>query len=186
MIFNSHYNFKDRHAFLSPSKGSWAEYDVDKLDRVYLASLEAQRGTELHEFARQAIRLGQPLPQRRKTLNMYVNDAIGFRMIPEQPLVYSENCFGHADTIAFRRNTLRIHDLKTGTRVLATPRQLEIYAALFCLEYSFRPFDIKYDLRIYQNNEIRKYLTEPARIAQIMDKIKLFDERIREIQDEAL
>lgn len=183
MIFNSHFNLKDRHAFLSPSKSSWAEYDEDKLDRVYFASLAAQRGSELHAFAYQAIRLGERLPQRRKSLNMYVNDAIGYRMIPEQPLYFSENCFGTADTIAFRRNKLRIHDLKTGSSV-TNERQLEVYAAIFCLEYMFKPFDIEFDLRIYQNDEIRRYHTEPARIAQIMDKIRMFDQRIREIQSE--
>ena len=46
--------------------------------------------------------LGQKLPKSQKTLNMYVNDAISFRMVPEQILFYSENCFGTADTIVFR------------------------------------------------------------------------------------
>jgi hypothetical protein len=32
---------------------------------------------------------------------MYVNDAIGYNMKVEQPLYYSENCFGHADTLCF-------------------------------------------------------------------------------------
>lgn len=63
-------------------------------------------------------------------MNMYVNDAISFRMVPEQILFYSENCFGTADTIVFRNGTLRIHDLKTGV-VPAHMEQLEIYAALF-------------------------------------------------------
>ena len=42
------------------------------------------------------IRLSQKLPNLKKTLNLYVNDAIGFKMNPEQTLVYSENCFGTA------------------------------------------------------------------------------------------
>lgn len=184
MIFNMHSNYKDRHAFLSPSKGSWVNYDEDKLDRVYLATMAAQRGTELHAFAHTAIKLGQRLPTRRTSLNMYVNDAIGYRMTSEQMLVFSENCFGQADTISFRRNKLRIHDLKTGSSP-TSERQLEIYAALFCMEYLFRPFDIEFDLRIYQNDEIRRYHTDPARIAQIMDKIRAFDQRIRDIQSEA-
>ena len=33
------------------------------------------------------------------TAKMYVNDGIDFRMTVEQPLVYSEFCFGTADTI---------------------------------------------------------------------------------------
>lgn len=185
MNFKSHLHLKDRHAFLSASKSSWVNYDEEKLDRVYFASLAAQRGSEIHSFAYQAIRLGERLPQRRKSLNMYVNDAIGYRMTPEQPLYYSENCFGHADTISFRRNKLRIHDLKTGSSP-SSERQLEVYAALFCLEYLFRPFDIEFELRIYQNDEIRRYHTDPARIAQIMDKIRVFDQRIKEIQSEVV
>lgn len=45
---------------------------------------------------------------------MYVNDAIGYKMTPEQTLFYSENCFGTADSISYRSGLLRIHDLKTG------------------------------------------------------------------------
>lgn len=61
---------------------------------------------------------------------MYVNDAIGFKMTPEQPLFYSENCFGTADAISYRNKLLRIHDLKTGL-IPAHMEQLMIYAALF-------------------------------------------------------
>lgn len=72
---------------------------------------------------------GAKLPKSQKTLNMYVNDAISFRMVPEQILFYSENCFGTADTIVFRNGTLRIHDLKTGV-VPAHMEQCLKYAAL--------------------------------------------------------
>lgn len=74
-------------------------------------------------------------------------------MTPEQPLYFSDNCFGTADAISFRKNELRIHDLKTGSTP-ANLKQLEIYAALFCLEYNKDPTSIKIVLRIYQNNEI--------------------------------
>jgi len=150
-----------------------------------LTALAAQRGTELHELAHDLIRLGVKLPRTPKTLNMYVNDAIGFRMVPEQILYYSDNSFGTADAISFRKNVLRISDLKTG----ATPtseRQLEVYAALFCLEYRVKPLDIQIELRIYQNDEIQIFDADPDTILHIMDKIITFDKRIDAIRAEAL
>ena len=83
-----------------------------------------------------------------EAVKCYINDAIGYKMVVEQPLVYSENIFGTADSIIFKDNLLRIHDLKTGT---GEPKieQLETYAALFCLEYDIRPADIEFELRLY-------------------------------------
>lgn len=185
MIFAKHSELAGRHAFLSASKHHWTNYDEEKLDRVYLTALAAQRGTELHAFAHEAIRLGIKLPRTSNTLNLYVNDAIGYRMTSEQILFYSDNCFGTADAIAFRRNTLRIHDLKTGV-TQTSERQLEVYAALFCLEYRFKPFDIQMEFRIYQNDEIRIYDGDPDIISHIMDKIITFDKRINDIRMEAL
>ncbi len=142
MRFNDNSKLAGKHAFLSASKSSWINYDEDKLDRVFLSNMAAQRGTDLHAFAAEAIRLGVKLPDTSTTMNLYVNDAIGFRMKPEMTLFYSVNCFGTPDTISFRQNKLRVHDLKTGT-LHTSERQLEVYAALFCLEYNFRPFDIE-------------------------------------------
>lgn len=112
---------------------------------------------------------------------MYVNDAIGYRMTSEQILYYSDNCFGTADSIVFRKNMLRIHDLKTGLHT-ATMSQLEIYTALFCLEYEYKPFKIKTELRLYQNNTIRIYEPDADDIMHIMEKIVLFDRRIRDLR----
>lgn len=184
MIFNTHYQIKDRHAFLSPSKYHWVNYEEDKFDRAYISALAAKRGTELHNFAHEAIRLGIKLPRNGSTLSLYVNDAIGFRMTSEQPLFYSDNAFGHADCISFRKNKLRIHDLKTGT-IPASEKQLEVYAALFCLEYKMRPNEFEIELRIYQNNEIQVHEPEPDVIFHIMDRIITFDKRIEIIKAEA-
>jgi hypothetical protein len=185
MIFNKHSDLAGQHAFLSPSKYHWINYDEEKLDRVFTARMAAARGTDLHNFALDAIRLGVKLPKSAKTLHMYVNDAIGYRMTPEQVLYYSDNAFGTADTIAFRRNKLRIHDLKTG--VLASSiHQLEVYAALFCLEYRFKPFEIEIELRIYQNDEVQVYEGDPDIIAHIMDKIVSFDKRVTALRLEAM
>jgi Protein of unknown function (DUF2800) len=150
-----------------------------------MTALAAKRGDDLHTFAAEAIRLGVKLPKNTKTLNTYINDAIGFRMKPEQTLYYSENCFGTADAIAFRKNLLRIHDLKTGL-IETSVRQLEVYAALFCLEYHTKPFDIDIELRIYQNDETQIFETDPDVIMHIMDKIVMFDKRITVIRMEAL
>lgn len=171
------------HAFLSPSNPSWVNYDEDKLNRVFFTAMQAKRGTELHALANDLIRLGVNLPENGLTLSLYVNDAIGFRMSPEQLLFYSENCYGHADCVAFRNNTLRIHDLKTGTTP-CSPMQLEIYAALFCLEYKFNPFEIKMELRIYQNDEIKMWTPDPDVIMHLMEKIKSFDKLLTVLRAE--
>lgn len=184
MIFNTHSNLVGLHAFLSASKYHWVNYDEEKIDRAYIAAMAARRGTELHAFAHEAIRLGIKLPKTPNTINLYVNDAIGYRMVPEQVLYYSDNCFGTADAICFRRNKLRIHDLKTGI-TQTSEKQLEIYAALFCLEYKFKPFEIGIELRIYQKNEARIYEADPDVITHIMDRIVTFDKRINQIRMEA-
>lgn len=181
MHFNTHLNLSGTHAFLSASNYHWINYDEDKLDRIYLASMAARRGTELHAFAHEAIRLGIRLPEEKKTLNLYVNDGIGFQMKPEQTLYVSPNCYGTADCIAFRRSVLRIHDLKTGLTE-ASPHQLEVYAAFFCMEYRVNPFDIKIELRIYQSNEVRIYEADPDVIIHIIDRVKTFDKRINELR----
>ena len=97
MKFLEHSNLKGAHAILGASKYHWLNYSDEKLVNIYHNLMAVQRGTELHEFAAQCIRLGQRLPKSKKTLNMYVNDAIGFHMTPEQVLFYSENCFGTAN-----------------------------------------------------------------------------------------
>lgn len=185
MNFVSHSNLVGRHAFLSASSYHWINYEEDDLVRRFSTAMAAQRGTELHAFAHEAIRLGIKLPKTRTTLNLYVNDAIGFRMTPEQPLFVSENCFGTADAISFRRNFLRISDLKTGVTP-ASEHQLEVYAAMFCMEYKYKPFDIDIELRIYQNDDVVIYEADRGLITHIIDKIITFDKRINELRMEAL
>ena len=77
---------------------------------------------------------------------------------------------------------LRIHDLKNG-RTPASVQQLRIYAAIFCLEYGYNPRDIDIELRIYQLDEVLIENPEPEDISYIMDKIVLFDKRIKEIRE---
>lgn len=183
MNFNKHSNLEGQHAFLSASKYHWINYDRDKLIESYMAYLASARGTELHDFAAKCIKLSQRLPKSKKTLNMYVNDAIGFVMTPEQVLYYSDNCFGTCDAISFRDGTLRIHDLKTGT-IPAHMEQLYIYAALFCLEYRQNPEDIKTELRIYQDDDVIIESPPPELIISVMERIREFDRAIEQLKEE--
>lgn len=182
MNFNKHSNLEGQHAFLGASKYHWINYSDDKVADSFYKFLATQKGTALHEFAAQCIKLGIKLPRSKKTLNMYVNDGIGFRMSPEQVLYFSENCFGTADAISFRNNQLRIHDLKTGL-IPAHMEQLLIYAALFCLEYGVSPSDIDIELRIYQNDEILYHVPEYEEIDSIMKKIVASDKIIAKIKE---
>ena len=182
MTFNEHSRLIGQHAFLGASKYHWINYDADKLTTAYTNFMAAQKGTELHEFAARCIALGQKLPRSKKTLNSYVNDAIGFRMTPEQVLCYSENCFGTADSICFRDDILRIHDLKTGI-VPAHMEQLMIYAALFCLEYGIKPTDIDMELRIYQNDDTIVLKPEANDISVVTKKIIEADKIVNHIKE---
>lgn len=184
MNFIQHSDLRDRHALFGASQYHWINYDADKIRDAYYKSMAKQRGTELHEFAAQCIRLGQKLPKSSRTLNMYVNDAIGFNMTPEQPLCYSEACFGTADAISFSKNVLRIHDFKSGS-IPAHMEQLMIYSALFCLEYNIKPSSIKnIELRIYQNDEILQYNPKDIEVSSICNKIILADKIVKQIKME--
>lgn len=183
MNFNQHSGLSDKHAFLSPSTYHWINYTDQKLEARFSTVLASRRGTDLHKLAHDAIRLGVKLSKAGQALSTYVADGIKYRMTCEQPLYYSENCFGTPDTISFSRNKLRIHDLKTGI-VGAKEKQLEVYAALFCLEYGYSPFDIEIELRIYQRDELRTYDPQPEAIQFIMDKIIDFDRQIDDMKED--
>lgn len=185
MNFNRHPDLSGRHAFLSASKSSWVNYDEDKLASTYRTAMAAHRGTRMHDLAAEHIRLGIKMPRSKKTIDTYVNDAIGYRMSPEQILYYSENCFGTADAISFRNNLLRIHDLKTGITPTSM-RQLVVYAAMFCLEYGILPGEITIELRIYQNDEVKIYIPELDEVVHIMGRIRTFDKMIKTMKEEDL
>jgi len=183
VIFNKHSELEGLHAFLGASKYSWIRYDIKKLEETYRNEVAKQKGTELHEIASSCIKHSIQLKGTKQTLNLFVNDAIGYKMESEQILYYSPNCFGTADAISFKNNLLRIHDLKTGFHP-ASFDQLKIYAALFCLEYDYKPFDIKMELRIYQADEVHIFEPDPDEIAHIMDIIIAFDKKIDQIRME--
>lgn len=139
--------------------------------------------TEDYRIPRSAIMMGIDYDMAYENLTAYVNDAIGYLMNPEQVLYYSMNCFGTADAISFRDNILRIHDLKTGVGPTHM-EQLLIYAALFCLEYKYKPEQIQIELRIYQLNEVQIVNPEPEDISVVMKNIMYADEIINKIMTE--
>lgn len=194
MIFNNHSDLRGKHAFLAPSQPYWLKYTEEELLQKRVSIYAPAMGTSLHELAETLIRnnlklkkgdrltvlshvLGDGIP--RDVIDMdriyenflnYVNDAIGFKLTPEQPLYYSNHCFGTADAISFRNNFLRIHDYKSGTQP-AKMEQLIVYAAIFCLEYKVKPGEIDKELRIYQNNEILYHKPTTEELLQTMDEI---------------
>ncbi len=186
MQFTPHRNLAGCHAPFSPSSSAWLRYDDDKATEVYLNRKAAELGTRLHAWAAETINLGIKQPKSKKTIYAYVNDAIGYKMEPEVVLFYSERFFGTADTICFRNNTLRIHDLKTGSvgKIEGHIEQLEIYAALFCLEYKVKPSTIDIELRVYKKDDVVCHNPAPEEITEIMDKIIHLDKLLERIESE--
>lgn len=185
MRFEKHSELEDRHAFFSPSSYAWIRYDDDKIEKMYMKHLAKVRGTREHAWAQETIELGFRMPEENRTMNMYVNDCIGWRMTPEVPLKYSEDCFGRADALGFRNNTLRVSDYKSG-QIPSKMDQLKIYAALFCLEYDMDPFQIKIELRIYQTNNIVYLEPEGEEIFFMMRQIVGATKIVERIRREAL
>lgn len=194
MIFEQHKELRGKHATLTPSQPFWLRYSEEQLFQKYVSGYAQVMGTSLHELAETLIANSLKLKKSDKLtvishlLNdgiprnvididriypnfmLYVNDAIGYKLSPEQILYYSPYCFGTADAISFRNNFLRIHDLKTGTSP-AKMEQLMVYAALFCLEYKVKPGEIETELRLYQNGEIVHHEPTADDILPIMDCI---------------
>lgn len=209
MIWNDHSKLSGRHAILNPSGSStWLNYpndDPEKLFNRYVSQYSAEIGTLVHEFCQDHLHFGIKMHAKAKqelllyllkhkiprsvididyifpTVMNYINDAIGFRMDSEILLYYSDTCFGTADAISFRKNNLKIHDLKTG-KTPAHMEQLETYAALFCMEYHFNPEDIEIELAIYQGGDILEEKPEPELIKSIIEDIRVKDSMIAEWQ----
>lgn len=183
MNFVKHLKLEGLHAPFSASQSSWLRYDDQKAIEVYRNKKAAEMGTKLHAWAKDTIDLGIKQPRSKKTIYAYVNDAIGFKMSTEVVLYYSDRFFGTADAISFRDGVLRIHDLKTG-KTPVHMEQLEIYAALFCLEYKIKPGEIDMELRIYQNDEVLYHNPTAEDILPIMDKIVRLNKLLEKIDEE--
>lgn len=184
MIFEKHVKLDGLHAPFSASSSAWLRYNDDKALEVYNNKKAAEMGTKLHAWAKQTIDLGIKQPRSKKTLYSYVNDAIGFKMSTEVVLFYSERFFGTADAISFRNNMLRIHDLKTGKtgKIEDHIEQLEVYAALFCLEYKVKPGSIDTELRLYKQDEVLVHHPEVDTITHIMDRIIHLDKLLASVE----
>lgn len=189
MPFHKHSEaLEGKHSFLAPSSPAWLRYDDQKLERRFMEHLAHVRGIEEHAFAASAIKLGHRMEDRPKTINMYINDSIGWRMKPEVLLYWSEFCFGTADAIGFVESQmlLRISDLKTG-KTPVNMDQLVVYAALFCLEYEFpKPWELEIELRIYQANKIKLHIPDPDEVFHAMDRILTGTRLLEQIKLEQL
>lgn len=187
MSFNKHFDLEGKHAFLSPSKRTWLRYSKEQLRDIYASSQAVARGIKLHAIAKDLISEGIKVRGSKQTFAAFVNDAIGYGMTPEQVLYYSKNCFGTTDAIFYKDGVLRISDLKTGT-TQTHMEQLEIYAALFMLEYErifgVKPANTKTILRIYQSDDVVEEEPEPDKIEAIMDSIREKDVWLDEIAEE--
>lgn len=207
MIFEKHLNLRGKHAFLAPSQPHWLRYSEEQLYQKYASNYAQAIGTSLHELAETLINNNLKLKKGdkltvlthllhdgipRNVIDMdrlysnfmtYVNDAIGFKLTPEQILYYSDYCFGTADAISFRNNFLRIHDYKSGS-IPAKMEQLMVYAALFCLEYKVKPGEIETELRIYQNDEVIFHNPTADEILPVMDSIIQMSKALERMNEE--
>lgn len=206
MIWKEYSELVGKHSILSPSTSStWKNIkSKEDLERRIKAKYATEIGTILHSYASTRIDNSLKMNSREKNavvakllecgiprnmidinkymdnLVTYVNDAIGFRMRTEQPLRYSKRIFGTADAISFKKNVLRIHDLKTGESPVHM-EQLLSYAALFCFDYNVNPLDISTELRFYQSNNVIVYEPEPDEIVSQQQTIKMLSEMADEI-----
>lgn len=182
--FRKHSRLEGQHAFLSPSQYHWINYDEEKLRFRYKALRAALEGVEQHRYAAICIEEGIVQDDEKTTVGLYINQCLQYKMSAEVVLFYSPNAFGTVDAIAYRHRRLRISDLKTGVSRVSE-HQLEVYAALFCLEYEIDPFSMRgIELRIYQDGKVRVYDADPYFIKEIMDKIVKFDEIINRLREE--
>lgn len=207
MEFLKHSELNGRHATLAPSQPHWLRYTDEQLYQKYVMQYAQSMGTVLHELAATLIKNNLKLKKSDKLTVLvhllengiprnvididriynnfmtYVNDAIGFKLTPEQVLYYSNYCFGTTDAISFRNNFLRIHDYKSGTNP-AKMDQLMVYAALFCLEYKVKPGEIETELRIYQNDEIIYHNPTAEDILPVMDSIIQHSKALEQMNEE--
>src|SRR3954452_21791277 len=182
--FRKHSHLEGQHAFLSPSSYHWINYDEEKLRFRYKTLKAALEGVEQHRYAAICIEEGIVQDDETTTLGLYINQCIQYKMFAEVVLFYSANAFGTADAISYRHRILRISDLKSGA-TRTSEHQLEVYAALFCLEYNIDPFSMReIELRIYQDSTVRTYHPDPYKIKEIMDKIVYFDEILNQLRKE--
>lgn len=185
--FSSHPRLEGTHAILSASNYHWVNYTDEQMINRLNTLQAAARGTRLHAWAAEAILLGRIQPEDGDILAVYINDAIELGMKPERTLFHSYNAYGTTDCIGFEEyedhdqfaGFLRIHDFKSGV-TKASEMQLYIYAAFFCLEYGFLPYEIDGELRIYQGNAVSCFDIDRSVLAKVYDKTSRMNDLIEE------
>lgn len=187
--FKRHAKLEGTHATLSPSSPAWLRYTEEHLLERLTTLEAAARGTRLHETASRCISDGIRLRDDgdHPYLAEYVNDAIDYGMVAEQSLFYSFNIYGTADAIGFDPVNLflRIFDLKSG-KTKPDPDQLYVYAALFCLEYGYLPFEIQGELRFYKRSGTEIYDIDRGYLSNVYDTIRISDEIIEQRRTEGM
>jgi hypothetical protein len=212
MNFNKHFHQEGKHALLSASSWRWLNDDSDSLVKRIKSQYSTTIGTVLHNIAYKHIKYRIKMNRYDKknvmlellssgipgfvvdaldfddvfeNLMNYVNDGVGFKLSPEVVLYYSDNFFGTADSIAYseRDRFLRIHDYKSGSTP-AHMEQLLIYAALFSLEYRFKPTEFETELRIYQSGEIIFDNPTADEITTVANKIIEHDKFLTTMKEE--
>ena len=212
MQWHDHSEIDGLHAFLAPSKKSWLNYDYEKLEAAWANSWATTIGTVLHAFAEKRIRRRRRITNKSKesiedfmydngipeklidvdeyfeNLAAFINDAIGFRMVPEKGLKISDDCFGHTDAISYdeRKKILRISDYKSG-KTEPSMDQLLIYAALFFIEYGkelgIGLSDLKVELRIYYQGQVLYYEPEEDVMAHTVDIVLCKNRELKTIKN---
>ncbi len=112
-----------------------------------------------------------------ETVKLYVNDSVMCQMTPEEELIFTDDFWGTCDAIRFDGTNLFIFDLKTGTSPVHV-EQLMIYAAYYCLANHLDPYNIKVELRIYQNVDIHVAIPEPEELHRYMQILEIDDATI--------
>lgn len=202
------------HALFAPSSTSYLNTDFSDVDAVEeliqrkrAAKYATKVGTVLHDYAQKRIKLGMRLNKAERNsvvfylltngipedvfdiefifenLRTYINDCILHRMNVEQKLKFSDIFYGTADAISFEKNRLKIFDLKTG-RSPVHIEQLMQYAALFCLEYGYKPSNIEIELRIYQADQVAVCEVDPNDIKDIINSMRITNKIYHEMRGE--
>lgn len=207
MLWNDHSKLEGMHAFLGASQYHWINWDDETLEKRFRSHYSADIGTIIHSLASDCIRnkikineddvnlieltlAKNGIPKSAydpykilSNLVPFVNESINYHMSSEVLLYYSQYCFGTTDAIAYDEvsRILRINDYKNGN-IDAHMEQLQIYAALFCLEYHKDPSKMKrIELRIFQHSSIVECILTPD--TQEIDKLmKLIQETSRKAQ----
>lgn len=152
-----------------------AEFYIYKTYFKDAEKYDIRKKAKLNKIGYRLLRSLKHIPNESvETVKAYINDAIGFKMKTEVRLEYSDDFFGTCDAIKADKNSLRIHDLKTGSTP-AHMDQLLVYEALYCLQNDIDPYKLQSELRIYQSNDILIANPTGDEIVPVMETIKMFD-----------